>query len=319
MNCLVLGGGGFIGSHLCKALLENGHKVTIFERPRLKINSEVAATLEKSGANNALRWVEGDFTNEIDIKEAMKGIEVVFHLVSTTLPKNSNDNPCFDVESNVMATLKMLDAAVQNKVRKIIFISSGGTVYGVPKQIPIAETHAMEPICSYGITKLTIERYLSLYHYLYGIDYCVLRVSNPYGEWQRPSATQGVIAVFLDRILKNEVVEIWGDGAVIRDYIYIEDVVNAILKAMEYNQSQIFNIGSGQGHSLNDLLQVIESITGRKVQCSYQAARKLDVPVNVLDISKARKAFSWEPKTTLDDGILKTYHWMKNHFLVTWV
>ncbi len=315
MNCLILGGGGFIGSHLTRALLEDCHKVTVFERPLLKINSELAPILEKANASYNLQWIEGDFSNENDLIEATKGIEVIFHLISTTLPKNSNDNPSYDVESNVVATLKMLDAAVKNKVKKVIFISSGGTVYGVPKKIPIQETHSLDPICSYGITKLAIEKYLYLYHHLYGIDYCILRVSNPYGEWQRPS-TQGVISVFLKRAIKNEIIEIWGNGSVIRDYIYIGDVINAFLKALEYNGDyHVFNIGNSRGYSLNDLLQIIESLTDRPVQRIYKDTRKLDVPVNVLDITRAREHLDWQPQIELHDGIKKTFLWMKNSLI----
>ncbi len=313
MNCLVLGGGGFIGSHLSKELLENGHNVTVFERPLLKINAGLASAIGKPSASRPLKWIEGDFTNENDIEEALNGIEIVFHLISTTLPKNSNDNPCYDIESNVVSTLKMLDAAVRHNVRKVIFISSGGTVYGIPEIVPIPETHSLDPICSYGITKLTIEKYLHLYFYLHGLDYCILRVSNPYGEWQRSSA-QGVVTVFLNHALKNELIDIWGDGTVVRDYIHISDVINAMLKSMDYEgDHRIFNIGNNSGISLNDLLEIIESFTESKVKRVYKGARKLDVPVNVLDISRAREFLKWQPQVDLREGIKKTFLWMKSN------
>lgn len=313
MNCLVLGGGGFIGSHLSRSLLDNGNNVTIFERPKLKVSPEVSAAWEKAGASSNLKWIEGDFSNSNDTKEALNGIDIVYHLISTTLPKNSNDNPSFDIESNLIGTLKLLDEAVKQGVRKVVFISSGGTVYGIPNSIPIKEDHPLDPICSYGIAKLAIEKYLYLYHYLHGLNYCVLRISNPYGEWQRSSA-QGAVSVFLSRAIKNETIEIWGDGTVIRDYIHISDVIDVMLKSLDYNgDCRIFNIGNNRGYSLNDLLSIIESILGRPVIKKYTEARKLDVPVNVLDISKAREFLNWQPRVDLQKGMEMTYLWLKNN------
>src|SRR5262249_42060795 len=142
----------------------------------------------------------------------LEGCQTCFHLVSTTLPKSSNADPVFDVESNVLATIRLLTQAIQTGLKKVVFVSSGGTVYGVPKQIPILETHATDPMCSYGITKLSIEKYLHLFHVLHGLDYTVLRLSNPFGEGQRVHASQGAVAVFLGKVLRGETVEIWGDG-----------------------------------------------------------------------------------------------------------
>ncbi len=174
------------------------------------------------------------------------------------------------------------------------------------------ETHPADPVCSYGIAKLAIEKYLGLYHYLYGIDYCILRVANPFGEGQRVVSSQGAVAVFLHRALKNELIEVWGDGSVVRDYVYIGDVVDAFLKAMDYTGSpRTFNIGSGRGYSLNELLEIIESLIGHPVPRIYKEARTLDVPVNVLDISSARECLNWQPRTLLKDGLMKTLEWMR--------
>ena len=226
----------------------------------------------------------------------MPGSEVVFHLVSATLPKSSNDNPVYDVESNVMGTLRLLDIARTNGVRRVVFASSGGTVYGLPHTLPISETHSTEPLVSYGITKLTIEKYLHMYHALHGVDYCVLRLANPFGERQRVSAAQGAVAVFLHRALHGETIHIWGDGSVTRDYIYIQDAIGAFVRALSYQGEQrVFNIGSGQGLSLNEILAAIEKLLGRPVARTYEHGRKFDVPVNVLDISRARELLGWQP------------------------
>ncbi len=313
MNCLVLGGGGFIGLNLCEALLEKDHKVRVFERPRLRIEGTAEKPVEDK-ILSSLEWVEGDFANAADIGSVVTGCDVIFHLIGTTLPKSSNDNPSYDIESNVISTLRLLEAAKKMVVKKIVFISSGGTIYGIPKEIPIPETHPTDPVCSYGIAKLTIEKYLHLYQYLYGLDYCILRVANPYGERQRVSAAQGAVAVFLHQALNNEAVEIWGNGSVVRDYVYIKDVVDAFLKAMDHSGSpRTFNIGSGQGHSLNELLEIIESLLGHTVRRSYTEGRPLDVPRNVLDISMARKSLSWQPRTSFRDGLMKTLEWIKKH------
>jgi UDP-glucose 4-epimerase len=214
MKCLVLGGGGFLGSHLSESLLAQGHAVRIFDRPNL-------VRFKSFQRGDPVEWVEGDFVNREHVAHAVSGCDIVYHMVSTTLPRSSNENPSYDVETNVIGTLNLLEAAQKNKIRKFIFVSSGGTVYGIPQEIPIKESHPTEPICSYGIGKLAIEKYINLFHLLHGMEYCVLRLANPYGERQRIAAAQGAVAVFLDKALRNEEIEIWGDGSVIRDYFHV--------------------------------------------------------------------------------------------------
>ncbi len=308
MRCLVLGGGGFLGSHLCDALLAEGHTVKIFDRPNLK-------RYRAFSADEDVEWVEGDFANQEDVAQAVPGCDIVYHLVSTTLPKSSNDNPVYDIETNVVSTLHLLDVARKEGIKKIIFISSGGTVYGIPNDVPIREDHPTNPICSYGISKLAIEKYLNLYYTLYGLDYCVLRLANPYGERQRTSAAQGAVAVFLHKALKNESIEIWGDGLVVRDYIYVTDATDAMVKALSSTGGQkLFNLGSGQGQSLNDILEVIEGVLGRSVTRSYVEGRALDVPVSVLDIESVKESLKWEPRVEFREGLEKTLVWMKKSF-----
>ena len=177
----------------------------------------------------------GDFSSTHDVSDAISGVDIVLHLVSTTLPKSSNDDPIYDVQSNVVATLQMLNAMVAHNVRKIVFISSGGTVYGNPMYLPIDEKHPTDPLVSYGITKLAIEKYLQMYSHLYGIRAITLRVANPYGERQRIETAQGAVGVFLHHALKGLPIEIWGDGSVTRDYIHVSDVAEAFVRAVEYS------------------------------------------------------------------------------------
>ena len=305
MNCLILGGAGFIGSHLAEGLLEAGHPVRIFDRPNVIRPSGLAT-------DKRVEWLEGDFTNEEDLSRVTAGSHAIFHLAYTTLPRSSNDNPIYDVQTNLIGTLRLLDLAKAAAVRKIIFVSSGGTVYGPTRSDPIPETHPTEPIVSYGITKLAIEKYLHMYSALYGLDYCVLRLSNPFGERQRVAAAQGAVTVFLHQALNGKTIEIWGDGSVRRDYIYIKDAVGAFLRALTYDGSErLFNIGSGRGQSLNEILAAIEQLLGRPVARVHKPARNFDVPSNVLDISRARDILRWAPATPFSEGLARTLHWLR--------
>ena len=298
MKCLVLGGGGFIGINLCKALLMQGYEVCIFDRTKPEFHSELLSKIE---------WITGDFLIESDIECAMQDCDVIFHLISTTIPKTSNENPIYDVESNLVGTLKILRCANRCGVSKVIFASSGGTVYGIPEDSPIKESHPTNPTCSYGIIKLAIEKYLHLFYVEHGLDYCVLRISNPYGIGQRMQSEQGVVSVIVGRILTGKPVEIWGDGKVIRDYIHIEDVIQAFIKSITYTgKNKIFNIGSGEGTDLNKIISVIEDAFDRTINVSYLAARGLDVPVNILDNTLARKELGWSITREFSQGIHET-------------
>ncbi len=305
-NCLVLGAAGFIGRHLCQALCAAGHSVKGFDRLPL---GGADAWPEISGVN----WCAGDFLNQNDLRSALSGVDVVFHLVSSTVPKTSNEHPAIDLQENVAATLGLLDQIIRLPTPpRLIFLSSGGTVYGVPQVIPISETHPTEPLCAYGVGKLSIEKYIALYHHLHGIDYCILRLANPYGEFQSGRNGQGVIPVFLSRALKNETLQIWGDGEVVRDYFHIDDLSRALVRVVHSTGSQrFFNIGSGEGHSLNDLIAKIRCLLQKEVPCQYLSARACDVPVNVLDIQRAHQHLGWKPLISLDDGLLRTLAWLK--------
>ncbi|WP_250480629.1 NAD-dependent epimerase/dehydratase family protein [Caballeronia sp. GAOx1] len=306
MRITVFGGGGFIGSNIVDRLLRDKHEVRVFERLRVD-------PYRQFSDSEKVLWMTGDLTSMHDVTEAIDGCDVIVHLVSTTLPKSSNDDPIYDVQSNLVATLQMLNVMVSKKVKKIVFISSGGTVYGDPVYLPIDERHPTNPKVSYGITKLAIEKYLLLYQHQYGIKANILRVANPYGERQRVQTAQGAIAAFLDKALRKETFEVWGDGTVTRDYLYIADVAEAFSMAVQYDGSEsVFNISSGRGTSLNEIIEKIESILGHPVERTYCPARPFDVPASVLDNTLARRELGWEPKIDLDTGIQMTAGWLRS-------
>lgn len=305
MKITIFGGGGFIGSSIVDRLLKSDHELRIFERQRVGPYRNFSYT-------ERVEWLTGDLMSVHDVSSAIDDVDVVLHLVSTTLPKNSNDDPVFDVQTNLIATLQLLNAMVVKHVRKIVFISSGGTVYGNPICLPINENHPTEPRVSYGITKLAIEKYLLMYQYLHGIKANILRVANPYGERQRVETAQGAVGVFLSKAIQNQPLEIWGDGSVTRDYLYISDVAEAFCRAVEYDGAEsVFNISSGIGTSLNELIYNIERVLGREVVRQYRPGRQFDVPVSVLDNSLARKELGWEPQVKLEEGIGKTVEWFR--------
>lgn len=305
MNCVIFGGGGFIGSAIADRLLQDGHSLRIFERPRVE-------PYRAFTGSEKVEWVTGDLLSVHDVSDAIDGADVVLHLVSTTLPKSSNADPIYDVQTNLVATLQMLNAMVEKQIKKIVFISSGGTVYGRPNYLPIDERHATDPEVSYGIVKLAIEKYLLMFNKLHGIKTTILRVANPYGKRQRVETAQGAIAVFLSKAIQNQAIEIWGDGSVTRDYVYISDVAEAFALAVAYNGSKsVFNISSGIGTSLNELVGRLDSIFGREILRDYRPGRPFDVPISVLDNSLALRELGWKPLVDLDLGIKETIEWMR--------
>lgn len=302
MRILVTGGSGFLGRNLLTRLASENVELICYDKFH-------AAFLDELG----VRFIEGDLCNINSLEGALDGVDAVVHMACSVLPKTSNDNPQLDVVSNVVGSINLLDAAVRKSVKKFVFISSGGAIYGVPQMPVITENHPTEPICSYGITKLAIEKYLRLYGRRYKIQTCSIRLANPYGEYQRYISSQGVVPVFCYKALIGEVIDVWGDGSVRRDFIYVQDAVDGIIAAIMLNDTPYeVNIGSGVGTSINELLKVIEGVIGFSPQCRYLSCRDFDVPSNVLDVTMAKKYLNWIPKTNLREGILKTINWIRS-------
>lgn len=304
MRILITGGTGFIGSFVVEELLSKGHEVVIIGNGR-----QLPVYLEES--SKKIAYYQGDFGETDVLDKALSGCNAVIHLAWSTVPKQTKGATAFEFSSNISSSINLIEKAIDFNIDKFIFISSGGTVYGIPELIPIPELHKSNPISNYGLSKLTTEKLFHLYHYSSKIKYTVLRISNAYGERQNLYKNQGVIGVWLKNILQKQEIEIWGDGSVIRDYVYVKDVASAIVKALHsVNGAEIFNIGSGQGITLNEIMLEMRKIVGLSFDVIYKPSRDFDVPVNVLDISKAKESLGYCPSTNLHDGISRTWEWL---------
>ena len=299
---VVIGASGFIGSHLVDHLLINGARVAGISRGNPGLLSSFAIN------HPLFKLLSSNILDKAALSSAFNSVDYVIHLASSSLPKSSNDNPSADVTTNLLGSLNVLEACVTSGIKRFVFISSGGTVYGVPQFVPISEDHPTEPLCSYGITKLAIEKYIQLFRQLHGLNAIILRLANPFGERQRLTSNQGVVPVFLSHALTSLPLEIWGDGSTIRDFIYISDVVDAIIAACISDTRQlIFNIGSGKGTSLVELVRMIEEIHGQSLVINFKDARSFDVPSNVLSIELANQLLGWSPTVQVSDGINRLY------------
>ncbi|OGS06495.1 MAG: hypothetical protein A2270_07360 [Elusimicrobia bacterium RIFOXYA12_FULL_51_18] len=310
-NILILGGLGFIGRNLVEELYNPlDYSLIVFDAP----------TAQAASGNVPAQFIfyGGDFNLESDLERVFKenAIDLVVHFISTTIPAGSTGAEIvYDIESNLVPTVKLLGLMRKYLVRKIVFASSGGTVYGLPltnlssRNIP--ETSETNPICSHGAVKLAIEKYICLSSYLYDVQYLILRISNPYGE-HHSSLRQGLINVTLKKAINNQTLRIWGDGEIVRDYIYVKDCVKVIKQLIDKGASgEILNIGSGVGYSINEIVAIVQNVAG-DFKVEREKARKFDVPRSVLDISKLKALVDFQP-TDIHSGIKKTFDWiMKN-------
>ncbi|TCO80514.1 UDP-glucose 4-epimerase [Plasticicumulans lactativorans] len=301
MRALVLGGNGFIGSHLVDLLLQRGHRVRVFDRSPNRYQAPYPE----------VDYRLGQFGDSAEIAEALQDIDVVFHLISTSVPSTSNLDPVADINGNLVGTVQLLQQMVKLGLKRIVYLSSGGTVYGNPTLEPVPETHPLHPICSYGVVKVAIENYLFMFQQLHGLLPTVLRASNPFGPRQGHIGVQGVIPTFLARLVQGDRLQIWGDGSVVRDYIYIADLVDLAMLAGESSATGVFNAGSGSGCSLNEIVRVIERISGRTVPVDYLPGRAFDVREITLDVRSAKAAFGWQPRTSIDEGIRRHWDWLQ--------
>ena len=261
-------------------------------------------------------YIQGKFSDQALLEKVIDqhGITHIAHLVSTTLPKSSNEDKPYDLSSNVIQTLHLLDICVKHQVQKVLFMSSGGTIYGAPRCVPVAENHPNDPICSYGISKLTIEKYLFLYHHLHGLNYIALRAANPYGPGQNPFSGQGVIANFVHKMHTQQPLEVWGDGSTVRDYFHVRDLASLIKFALFSEANGVFNAGSGVGVSINQLIHKLTEVVDQQAVVTYKEQRGLDVPEIVLDCTAAERRFGWCADTSLETGIEDYVEWYRKYY-----
>ena len=297
-RCVVLGGCGFLGSVVTRRLVEDGWKVRVFDK-------EGVDTWRLNPVLSKIEMMNGDFMNVGDLSRAIHNMPTVLHFIGTTIPQSSMNDIQFDIKTNIAPTVRLLELMRDQKGQRLIFASSGGTVYGVTSHLrPILETDPTEPIASYGVSKLAIEKYIQLFGHNYDVPHVILRLANPYGESQSVDRPQGAVGVFLHKVLQGEEIGVWGDGSVVRDYIYEEDVASASMAVITSGlTSGIYNVGSGVGTTLNELLDAIQEISHLPSRVTYDTSRKFDVPCNILDISKIKQNAGWSPRFTLAAGL----------------
>ncbi len=302
MKTLVTGGAGFIGSHLVDALINSGESVVIVDN---------LASCGKGHINPGAKFYNASICDQQfqDIMEDEKP-ELVYHLAAQTSVGKSVTDPVFDAQVNILGSLNVISGCLKTKVNKLVFASSSAT-YGHPKYLPVDEDHPANPLAPYGVSKHTVEHYLLVHHHLHGLPYTALRFANVYGPRQNPLGEGGVIAIFTKKMLSGSKPTIFGDGSKTRDYVYVSDVISAILAAGRYNSSDVFNIGTGI--ETNDLT-VFKSISRA---CGYDSGYELatdrpgDIKHLYLNCLKANNLLNWSPQISLEDGISHTVAYQK--------
>ena len=309
MNIAIIGGAGFIGVNLAIRLSSfPDNRITVVDR-----DESFFEPLRKLNLSN-VAFLVGSFDNDTDFDRQVKGQDVIYHLASTTIPGTSNQHIPEELDSNVTVTARLFDACVKQKVKKVIFISSGGTVYGKKGKCPIEENMVTYPISSYGIQKLAIEKMLYLYRYQFGLDYRIIRLANPYGPYQRPNGRLGVVTTFIYKAMTDGRLEVYGDGTVVRDFIYIDDAVKGIINIADGDcEYRVFNLGSGKGTSVNQVIDSIKKIVRDDICVEDESSRSGDVPENYLDISRYEKYYGKLDPMSLEEGIKRTMDFLKEY------
>lgn len=310
MNIILFGAAGFIGKNLTVELSKNKEDILTLVDEKKEFFLDI---LQYKLENVSIKEVF--FNERSNFDDLLEGQDIVYHLVSTTVPATSNQSIAQELMANVIVTIYLLDSCVRCNIKKIVFLSSGGTIYGKDICCPIREESPSYPINSYGLQKLYIEKLIYLYHYMYGLDYRIIRLSNPYGPFQRPNGILGAVSTFTYKALKGEEIIVYGDGTVIRDFIYIDNAIKAIINIVEGEKKyRIFNVGCGYGTSIRNLLNVISSTLKVKLKISYKQERKMDVPENYLDITRYETCYGKIDAIPLNEGISKTAAFMIDYY-----
>jgi UDP-glucose 4-epimerase len=304
LKVLVTGGAGFIGSHVVDALIEEGHTVVVVDD---------LSTGRAEFVNPRARLYQLDIRSP-ELAEVLdqERPELINHHAAHADVRRSVTDPVHDADVNIIGSLNLLECVRQHGASKLVYASTGGAIYGEPVYLPCDESHPLNPICPYGVSKLTVERYLSYYGHAYGLQYAILRYPNVYGPRQDPTGEGGVVAIFARQMLRGEQVVINGSGDQQRDFLYVADVVRANILAQDHLDRQTYNLGTGVGTSVNDLFALMADETGYGAKPTHAPPRAGETFKIYLDASKARQELSWQPETRLDEGLSRTIPSFRN-------
>jgi UDP-glucose 4-epimerase len=304
MRILVTGGAGFIGSHTVDALVAGRHDVAVLD--------DLSAG-RREQINPAARFLQADLRDAATVNDiaARERPEILVHLAAQMDVRRSVADPSFDASVNLVGFLNVMEAARRNGLRRVIFSSTGGAIYGEQRNFPCDEDHPANPVSPYGVAKLATEKYLHFYRAEYGIDYVALRYANVYGPRQNPHGEAGVVAIFCGRIFAGQPVTIFGDGEQTRDYVFVGDVVRANLAALNANESGAFNIGTGVETSVNRLYRELASAAGIDREPNYAPRRAGEQSRSVISPARAADRLKWRPEMTLADGLKATFNYFK--------
>lgn len=308
MKTVILGAAGFIGTNLALKLAEN-------EENKIIVVDEKLEYFDDCLNHDNVERKAIPFHSLAEHESLFRETDIIYHLVSTNTPTSSNKEIASEITENISITISVLEQCVKFHTKKVVFLSSGGTVYGMVKGFPIDETCVTNPITTYGIQKLTIEKLLYLYNYVHGLDYAIIRLSNPYGPYQRPNGRLGAVTTFTYKAMKGEEVVVYGDGTVVRDYIFISDAIAGIIKIAESDTyEKVYNLGSGKGISINELLEQIRKSINIDFPIKYIEKRSVDVPINYLDVSKYESRFGQAQTVSLEEGIKITAKFLDEYY-----
>ncbi len=305
MKILVTGGAGFIGSNVADGFIAQGHQVVVVDN----LSSGYARNVPGQAVFHQLDIGDARL-EEVFRKERP---DMVDHHAAQIDVRKSVEDPMYDARVNVLGSLNVIQQCVRHGVKKIIYASTGGAVYGEPEYLPADERHPVRPLCQYGVTKHTVEHYLYLYRHHYGLDYTVLRYPNVYGPRQDPLGEAGVVAIFTEALMHGRRPTIYGDGTHTRDYVFVGDIVAANILALQHGGGMILNLGWGREISVNDIFETLKKDLSSDVEPIYGEERLGEIHRICLDSSRAREVLGWKPEVDLDQGIGRTVRYYREH------
>jgi UDP-glucose 4-epimerase len=310
VRILVTGGAGFIGSNVADRFVALGHEVAVFDN--------LSSGFREFVPPKAKLYV-GDLADAVEVDRVVADFrpEIVDHHAAQIDVRHSVADPAFDARVNILGSIGLMQACRAHGVRKIVYASTGGALYGEGRQLPATEDHPVNPEAPYGASKHTVEHYLYIWKLLHGLDYTVLRYPNVYGPRQNPHGEAGVNAIFIGLMLAGKRPRIFGDGNAVRDYLYVDDVVEGNVLALAKGSGEMVNLGTGVGTSVNDIVRELKAITGFSEDAIHEPARPGEVQRIYLDASRAKQVLGWAPRVTFADGLRRTVEWSRHHPLPT--